>query len=473
MRSLKGRIPLKDFDVLGFTLNYELNVFNLLHILKLSGIPLLSAERRGFPLVMVGGIANPEFVADFADVVFIGEAEKSLRHITEVLKKDLRKSSKEELLLRLSQIEGVYIPSFYQPLYQGGRFKGLERSARYVPSSIKKAAVQDLDNCFFPEDWLVPYIEIVHDRISLEIMRGCPHRCKFCQARSQYFPWRLRSKEKIIDLASRLFRATGYEEIALLSLSSGDHPCIEQIIDSLTDMFKDKGVSISLPSLRVSQILGSLGKKISRIKRTSLTLAPETCSLRLAKLIDKVIPLGQIREVLRFALDYRYRTLKLYFILGLPQEEDDDLIQTLDFIVSLGRLIKGKNFKLHLSFSNFIPKPFTPLENVSLDSIDSLLRKHHFFKNNLKVFKNIVWDFHNPYKSFWEAFLSRSDRRVAPFLVEVYANKGPLRNFSFTLQEHKDLLSVCKKHSLPPEEYIQSKSQGDSLPWSHVIFAPH
>ncbi|MDP6685464.1 MAG: radical SAM protein, partial [Candidatus Omnitrophota bacterium] len=351
--SLESKRALKEFDMVGFSLQYEMNLPDVLNMLDLGGVPVFCNERGDKdPIVIAGGPVcfNPKVMADFIDAFLIGEAEEAILEVASVVKNGKRnKSSRGEILEELSKIEGVFIPG---------------------ANGTKKRIVSDLDNAYFPTAPVVPYIQIVHDRIGIEIMRGCPHRCRFCQACKIFHPLRFRSVEKILEIAKLSVKNTGYEEVSLLSLSSGDYPHIEELASKLEQMFTGTGVRVSLPSLRVRDLgKDKMGKSI---KRSGLTFAPEAGNDLLRESLGKNMKNDDIIQKSNLALNSGWKKVKLYFMIGLPGETDKDL----DSIIELSSEIKSVN----LSVSAFIPKPHSGFEKEGMETLEKLNFKREYIE---------------------------------------------------------------------------------------------
>ncbi|MDD2928183.1 MAG: TIGR03960 family B12-binding radical SAM protein, partial [Candidatus Omnitrophica bacterium] len=348
--SLESRRKLNEFDLAGFSLGSELDYTNVLNILELGGIPLKSAERDcRYPLVIGGGpcTLNPEPMHAFFDFFVIGEAEDVALEIIGLYRQHkeeykAQKISKEELLLKFAQIEGVYAPALYEVFYDDqGKIKEFKPKFSSVPARVKKRFVKDLNSAYYPREWILPYIQVIHDRLSLEIMRGCPNRCRFCQARQQYFPLRLRETESVLSLAEELYRNTGYEEISLGGLSVSDHPQIEKILKSLMNLFDTKAVSLSLPSVKAKSLMGNASSLIAKVKKTGLTFAPEAGSQRLRDMLAKDFNSAEFFKSLEQAYSTGYQHVKLYFMIGLPSEKEEDLDAIIDFARQVSELRKN------------------------------------------------------------------------------------------------------------------------------------
>ncbi|HAZ10671.1 MAG: hypothetical protein A2047_04255 [Omnitrophica bacterium GWA2_41_15] len=456
LRDRKERLPslesshaLKEFDIVGFSLQYEMNYPDILNMLDMGGVPLCSKDRGdNDPIVIAGGPCafNPEPLADFIDVFVIGEAEEAILDIVKIIQgaKGRGHRAKGAILKELAKIEGVYVPGYC--------------------SAIKKRIVKDLDSSFFPTDIVVPYIQIVHDRIGIEIMRGCPHGCKFCQACKIFHPLRIRSVKRIMEIAEESVKSTGYEEISLLSLSSGDYPYIEELARKLQEKFKPLGVKISLPSLRV----GTFDERndMDTLKRAGLTFAPEAGSERLRHTLNKKITDAEIIEKSGLALNSGWRKVKLYFMAGLPGETYEDL----DAIIDLA----GKIRNVNLSVSPFIPKPHSDFEREGMEELGILKEKKRYLEAGGKrqeARKNIKIDFHSPETSRIEAVLARGDRSVGKVILKAW-EKG-LRLQAWTEHFNYNLWDQAfQETGVDPEIYLKKKDEGEVLPWEFIKVSP-
>lgn len=467
--SLESRRWVKDFSILGFTLQYELSYSNILNILSLSQIPLYSEERgNGFPLVMAGGpnAFNPEPLAPFMDLFVMGEGEEVILEIMDVFQIWRKEGGeKESLLQELGRIEGIYVPSLF-PVKEG-RMPHLPTNVR-----IKKRVMKDLDKTFYPSRFIVPYMDIIHDRIILEIARGCNRGCRFCQAGILYRPIRERSLENCKELALSLLESTGYGEISLASLSTSDYSHIKALTTSLMDELSPLGVGISLPSLRLDSFSVSLAHQVQRVRKTGLTFAPEAGSHRLRTVINKGIDEEDLLKSAQSAFRLGWKSLKLYFLLGLPTEEEEDLeaiVQLVKQVYSLGRKTARGGIKITVSLSNFVPKPHTPFQWVSFLSLEQLNQRIQYLKNRFSALKGrIVLHWHDPGMSLLEAALSRGDRRLAPVLH--HAHQAGARFDSWT--DHFQLSRYEKAfHSqgLDMEAFAcRDIPLTASLPWDHI-----
>ncbi len=473
--SLESQKPVSEFDIVGFSLSYELCYTNVLNILDLGGIPLSASLRdEEFPLVIGGGpcVMNPEPIHEFFDLFVLGEAEEVILEIIDAyrgLKDDYKKSriSKEELLVRLAQIEGVYAPSLYRIDYDDeGKIVNFQPKSAGINVVIKKCFVKDLDNTPYPLDWLVPYIEIIHDRITLEVMRGCPNTCRFCQARSQYFPFRQKTPKNIMDQASCMYQKSGYEELSLAGLSVSDYKGLESLMESLVSFFKPKGVSVSLPSIKPKIMLGNLSALIASIKKTSLTFAPEAGSEKMRRVLGKDFDSDDFDKVMEDAYRNGYQHLKLYFMIGLPFEEEGDLDKIIEFSASASELRRkvGKGpAEVNISINTLIPKPHTSFQWFQMEGLDSISQKISYIRNKSKN-KRLKFTFHNRHMGFIEGVFSRGDRRLSQVVLKAFAKGARFDAWStyFVFERWMDSFKEC---GINPDIYLRSRAFEERLAW--------
>jgi radical SAM family uncharacterized protein len=417
--SLESGTPLAGFHLIGITLPYELHFTNALNILDLAGLPLKSADRdRRHPLVIAGGVgvANPEPLAEFVDAFFWGEADEAILEIAEVAQ-EARSSDRDLLLRHLSQIEGVYVPRFYDPRSDDGRFTGL-RVANGAPETIARRIVRDLNAVPYPARQIVPFVETIHDRLTLEIMRGCRRGCRFCQAGPCYQPVRERSAETVLRLAEEGLRATGYDEISLLGFNSPDHSQIEEIVDRLVERYSGEGVSISLPSLRIDTFSVGLAQRLRMVRRAGLTFAPEAGTQRLRDALGKRVTEDDLLQACRAAFEAGWHGVKLYFMVGLPGETADDVEAIAALVLrvrDLGREMLGPQrrgrLRIAVSVNAFVPKPHTPMQWCAQDSPESLEEKLNHLRHRLQV-KGVRLSYPNLASTRLEAAMARGDRRL-------------------------------------------------------------
>lgn len=481
--SLESLRPMADFDCIGFTLQYEMSYTNILNMLDLGGIPLRSAERGNeFPLIMAGGPCayNPEPLADFLDLLVIGEGEEVILEIYAIMAQHraLRqgKQDKKDLLKELAQIKGVYVPSFYEAQYdQQGKFLGVKPKEPGVIPSVVKRVVKDLDQAYFPLKPIVPYLEVVHDRMMLEVLRGCSRGCRFCQAGFLYRPVRERSQELLLQQAEKLSENTGHNEISLTSLSTSDYTCVEPLLKEVLNRFEGKNIGVSLPSLRVDSFSVNLAKEVQRVRKTGLTFAPEAGSQRLRDVINKNVTEENLMEVTEAVFREGWTQLKLYFMLGLPTETFEDL----DGIAALATKVlkrgqeilrelgSKKRLKVTVSVSSFVPKPQTPFQWEAQDSIEVLQEKQKYLGNKIKD-KRINYNYHEAELSFLEAVFAKGDRRLGNALWEAWhlgcRFDGWSEHFRYDLWRE-----AFKKTGIVPEKVANMPlTYGEALPWDHL-----
>ncbi|MFA5005488.1 MAG: TIGR03960 family B12-binding radical SAM protein [Candidatus Omnitrophota bacterium] len=476
--SLESQRGLGEFDIIGFSLGSELNYTNVLNILDLAGLPLEAANRDSrHPLVVGGGpsVLNPEPLHEFFDLFIIGEAEEVIVEFIDayrLLKDDFRagKISKDELLLRFSRIPGIYVPSLYEAIYDNnGDFLKLQARRPEAPERIRKRFIKELSNAYFPIEWLVPYSQTIHDRFTLEIMRGCPNRCRFCQARSQYFPLRFRESSQILELAQRAYQCTGYEEFSLSGLSVSDYPGLGKLVDQLSGVFKSRSVGLSLPSLKAKALLGDVSGVIAKTKKTGLTFAPEAGTERLRLALAKDFSEDDFLLAITEAYQAGYQHLKLYFLIGLPNEKDEDLDGIIEFsrrASELKRKINGSAALINVSVNGLIPKPHTPLQWLPMQSMEALKQKEDYLKSHNRN-KRIRFSFHNRQMGYLEGILSRGDRRLSRVIRNAYKNGARFDAWS----DHFSLglwLEAFKQENINPDIYLRGIPVGKPLPWDFL-----
>ena len=477
--SMESRRPLKEFDVIGFTLQYEMSYSNILAMMELGGVPMEGSERgENDPIVVAGGPCafNPEPLAPFIDAFMIGDGEDVMTELNRVILERKKNGwPREKCLRELAKLEGVYVPSVYEVIYaEDGRILSFSPSDPETPSVVKKRVVKDLNHTYYPEEIPVPYTEVIFDRIMLEIMRGCTRGCRFCQAGMLYRPVRERSLEKLAELADRLEEATGYEEISLSSLSSGDYSHLPELIRLLMKNMKDKRVSISLPSLRIDSVLKESLEETQQVKKTSLTFAPEAGTQRMRDVINKGVTERDLLEKVRDAFEGGWNSVKLYFMDGLPTETEEDL----DGIGELAKKVvneyfavpkeqRARGLRVTVSVSIFVPKPFTPFQWAAQDTIETVLAKTEHLKKVLNI-KGVTFNWHEPYVSFLEACFARGDRRLGKVLRKAY-EKGCILdgwNETFRFDKWMEAFYEC---GLDPAFYANRvRDKDEILPWDHI-----
>ncbi|MCX7785380.1 MAG: TIGR03960 family B12-binding radical SAM protein [candidate division WOR-3 bacterium] len=448
--SLESKRPLKKFDILGFSLQSELSYTNVLYILDLSGIPLLAKDRNEKdPLIIAGGpcCVNPLPIQDFFDCFVIGDGEEVILEIVDVYE-NWNRRHRADLLKMLSQIEGIYVPLI------NNRNKIIKRR---VISSLKE---ED-----FPYPPIVPICEIVHDRLTIEIARGCSRGCRFCQAGIINRPVRRRMIPEILRLAERGMRSTGWEEVSLLSLSASDYPDLEELVTQLCRQTVKRKVAISLPSMRGEDLNEQLLKSILAIKKTGLTFAPETCNARLQSLINKDIAQENIFHSIALASSAGWRSIKLYFMIGLPGEDFTDL-DAIALLVNTAAKI-AKHSMIKLSINQFIPKPHTPLQWTEFEKPKSIKEKIAYLRQQLKHRRNIIPKWENVDVSYIQAILARGDEKLNPVVLEVYKNNGVFQDWT-----EKFNVEVWQKsfeqHQIDVSNYLRAKQLAEPLPWDFI-----
>ncbi|MBR4711788.1 MAG: TIGR03960 family B12-binding radical SAM protein [Clostridia bacterium] len=478
--STESRRPLYAFDMIGFTLQYEMSYTNILAMLKLGRVTVRAAERgRDEPVVVAGGPCafNPEPLADFIDAFMIGDGEEVTLLVTAAVR-DWKRSGRprRDLLETLAGIEGVYVPAFYDAVYDAeGRVVSVTPNHPAAPARVKKCVVTDLDGAYYPRAFPVPYTDVVFDRIMLEIMRGCTRGCRFCQAGMLYRPVRERSLETLRGLARDLERATGYEEISLSSLSSGDYTCLPELIRALMKDMERERVSISLPSLRIDSVLKESLEETQKARKTSLTFAPEAGTQRLRDVINKGVTEADLIEKVTDAFSSGWSSVKLYFMIGLPTETDEDLDGIADLAQKVVRCYfsvpkdrRAKGLRVVVSASSFVPKPVTPFQWCGQDTQESLKRKQAYLKEKLRGVKGVTFNYHTPELSYLEACFSRGDRRLGRVLEAAVARGCILDGWS-DLFSFDSWMAAFADAGLDPDWYAyRTCGEDEVLPWEHI-----
>ncbi len=478
---IESRDPIKDFDFIGFTLQYELSYTNILNMLDLAGLPLRSADRKDLaPLVVAGGpcACNPEPIADFIDLFFLGEGEEVDLQVIDLYKEYKSKggNNKAEFLRLAAKIEGVYVPSLYDVSYdeQGAIVSVTPKDG--APKKVSKRIVEELDTAHYPTNFPVPYTEIVHDRAVQEIFRGCIRGCRFCQAGFIYRPVREKSPDVINAQAKALCDATGYDELSLSSLSTSDYTKIQPLLSEMIEWTEKEKVSLSLPSLRIDNFSPELLEKMKMIRKSGLTFAPEAGTQRLRDVINKNITEEDILGSCKIAFAGGYTAVKLYFMMGLPTERDEDIVG----IARLGQKIvdlyyqnpnrqKGRGVTVSISVSNFVPKPFTPFQFCPQITKEEILRKQELLRNSVTT-KKISLSWHDSATSALEGAFARGDRRMGQVVENAFKLGAKMDGWGECFSE--DIWQEAFRLSgLKPEFYANRQRLLDEInPWDHLDF---
>lgn len=473
LSSLESGRPLLDFDLVGFTLPYELTYTNILNMLDLAGIPLWSAERDGrHPLVGGGGPGtyNPEPMADFFDFFLLGDGEEAILEIAAAIE-EVRGRDREEMLLRLAGIEGVYVPRFYGEENPGeGSFSGLRPLRSGLPATLRKRILLDLDSAPYPLRPAVPFLETTHDRVGVEIARGCIQRCRFCQAGTTYRPYRERSPQGVLDMIEKGLASTGYDEVSLSALSCGDYRHLEPLLGELMNRYSDEKISVSLPSLRPGTITEGILREIKKVKRTGFTIAPEAGSQRLRDVISKGVTEEQIMETCSRLFREGWSRIKMYFMVGLPTETPEDRQDIVDLasrIRSLGKKIIGRVPHLSASFSSFVPKPHTPFQWASQLPPEVLLSILGSLRHSLKK-RGIAFKWHQPELSALEGAISRGGRSLSRVIHGAWKRGRTFDGWTESFL-YEPWVEAFREQGMEPDEIIsRERSLEEPLPWDHL-----
>ncbi len=478
LRTLETEKVLQDCDFVGFTLQYELSYTNILNMLDLGKVPLSAAERKDTdPFVIVGGpcVYNPEPLADFIDFAIIGEGEEVMVELMDcykMWKKAGKNGGRQGFLNEVVKIKGIYVPSFYKVTYnQDNTVASVVPVHENAPAAVEKRVVKDMNSIDFPTAPIVPFGEIVHDRIMLEVFRGCSRGCRFCHAGMVYRPVRERKPEVLKALARQLVDNTGYNEISLVSLSTADYSCLAPMIHELIEEFKNEKVSVSLPSLRIDSFSVDIAKEVQAVRKSGLTFAPEAGSQKMRDVINKGVTEDDLMNAVGAAFASGWSSVKLYFMIGLPGETDEDILA----IADLAKKVQYKYYevtgkrgaKVTVSASSFVPKPYTPFQWFAQNDLETLRRKQFLLKDALKV-KNITFQYHDAKTGIIEAVFARGDRRLGKALLNAWQKgarfDGWTDCFSYDLW-----LEALAEAGLDKEFYAaRDRSKDEVFPWEHI-----
>ncbi|MEN8243311.1 MAG: TIGR03960 family B12-binding radical SAM protein [Thermodesulfobacteriota bacterium] len=482
LTSLETHTPLNNFDIIGFSLLYELNYTNILTILDLAGIPFFARDRDpAFPLVVGGGpcACNPEPLADFFDAFVIGDGEEAVLEMAEawLAQKKAGAVDRAAVLDAWSSITGVYIPARFPVRYSPSGFQALDQpfqEADQKPATVKRAVLADLNGAAFPATPILPFGRPVHDRLRLEVSRGCTRGCRFCQAGMIYRPVRERSEATLMNMSRASLDSTGYEDISLLSLSTGDYSCIASLMAGLMDANASNHTAVSLPSLRAGTLTPELMAHIKRVRKTGFTIAPEAGSQRLRNVINKNISREEILVTVKNAFGLGWQVIKLYFMIGLPTETDQDLEGIVELVEDLRKIKghKGRPGKINVSVTTFIPKPHTPFQWHSQISLEESREKINWLRARLKK-PGVQFKWQNPDVSFLEGLWARGDRRLSKLLITAYQKgcrfDGWSDHFNFRVWE-----TAFSEAGMDVPFYVNRKRDLDEpLPWDHIDMRVH
>lgn len=478
--ALESRDSIRDFDFVGFTLQYELSYTNILLMLDLGGIPLKAADRDdSWPIIVAGGpcTCNPEPLADFFDIFFLGEGEKVDLEVIDLYKKNKANGgTKQDFLRAAAQIKGVYVSSLYDVTYNDDKTVKAITPKFDAPPTVEKRIEENLDETYYPDKFVVPYIEAVHDRAVQEVFRGCIRGCRFCQAGYIYRPVREKSPAVVNRQARALCQSAGYDEISLSSLSTSDYTRLEEMLDEMLSWTECEKISLSLPSLRIDNFSEDLMKKINRLKKSGLTFAPEAGTQRLRDVINKNITEDDILGTCATAFRGGYTSVKLYFMMGLPTETDQDIVgiadlaqKIVDLYYSLPERPKGKAVNVSISVANFVPKPHTPFQFEPQITREEMMRRQQLLKDSIKS-KKITFNYHENRTSFLEGVFARGDRKLGAVIESAYKKGCRFDGWDecFNLDAWLEAFDEC---GVDPEFYANRTRPFDEItPWDHLDY---
>ncbi len=479
--ALESLDPVRDFDFIGFTMQYELSYTNVLNMLDLAGIPIFAKDRTQelTQIVVAGGpcVCNPEPLADFFDLFILGEGEEvnlELMDLYHEMKK--QGASRVEFLRAAAKIEGIYVPSFYHFSYKPDGTIESVTSADGAPETVRKRIIKDMDKVYYPENFVVPFTEIVQDRASVEVLRGCIRGCRFCQAGFIYRPFREKTPDTVCAETKALCENTGYDEVSLASLSTSDHSRIDEMLTKLLDYTEGERISLSLPSLRVDNFSESLLNKIKKVRKTGLTFAAEGGTQRLRDVINKNVTEEEIMRTCRIAFEGGYSSVKLYFMMGLPTETDEDIVgiaelaqRVVDLFYSIEDRPKGRGVQVSVSCATFVPKPFTPFEFEPQDTREVIEHKQKLLLDSVHS-KKIKVSYHDPNVSILEVILAKGDRRLGKVIYTAWKKGCKFDSWSehYKFDKWVEAFGEC---GVDMSFYANRRFEYDEiLPWDHLDY---
>lgn len=474
---LESLEPIKDFDFIGFTIQYEMCYTNILNMLDLAGVPVKAKDRTELsPIVLGGGpcVCNPEPIAEFFDIFILGEGEEVNLEVYDLYVEMKKKgASKTEFLEAAARIEGVYVPAFYDVTYENdGRVKSFTPNNLNAAPTIKKRIIKDMSNVYYPDKFVVPYCEIVHDRVIVEVLRGCIRGCRFCQAGYIYRPLREKTTGVICSETKNLCESTGYEEVSLSSLSTSDHSDIENMLVKLSNYTEEEKINLSLPSMRIDRFSKELMDQIQKVRKSGLTFAPEAGTQRLRDVINKNITEDEIFRACRLAFDGGYTAVKLYFMLGLPTENDDDIRGIAELAKKICDIFyqnpnrpRGKHIQISISCATFVPKPFTPFEFEPQATEEEIKHKQEILLDATRGNRNINVSWSKYRVSVLEAVLARGDRRMSAVIYDAWKSGCTFDSWD----EHYNYAAWCnafEKNGLDMDFYAcRNREYDEVFPW--------
>ena len=479
--ALESLDPIKDFDFIGFTLQYELSYANILNMLDLAGLPVFAADRGDelTNIVVAGGpcVCNPEPLADFFDIFILGEGEEVNLELMDLYwEMKQQGATKTEFLRKACHIEGIYVPRFYSFVYkEDGTIERLVVSDG-APEVIRKRIIKDFDSVYYPDNFVVPFTEIVHDRVSVEVLRGCIRGCRFCQAGFIYRPFREKHTDTICKETKALCENTGYDEVSLASLSTSDHSEIDPMLTQLIDYTAAERINLSLPSLRVDNFSESLLEKIKKVRKSGLTFAAEGGTQRLRDVINKNVSEEEIMNTCTIAFKGGYSAVKLYFMMGLPTETDEDIVgiadlanRIIDLFYSIEDRPKGRGVQISISCATFVPKPFTPFQFEPQDTREMIEHKQKLLLDSVKT-KKIKVSYHDPNVSQLEVILAKGDRRLCKAIYTAWKKGCKFDSWEeyFHFDKWVEAFEEC---GIDTSFYANRRFEYDEiLPWDHLDY---